>query len=85
MPLTKEQLTLFEPAARDYCAKTGAEPDRVVQVPHPLGLPIPLSVKLWERIAEELCDLGFKLQALKLAGAPQPNKPKIKLVGGHDA
>lgn len=77
MDTTKqEHLKPYEPAARIYCAKIGADPDQAVRVPHPVFPGAAIQVPRWAMEAERLVDFSLMLTALKEA-ARVPTAPKI--------
>lgn len=69
--MSEEILKAYEPAARIYCERRGADPDE--QVPEGYFLGIAKMVPVWHSIAIELHDLSLRLVAMKEAAAlPKP-------------
>lgn len=69
--MNEDILKAYEPAARIYCERLGADPDEQVQAGSFLG--IAKMVPVWYSIAVELHDLSIRLVAMKEAAAlPKP-------------
>lgn len=58
------RVTAYQVAARLYCQKTGANPDEMLQLPHPQLAGVSVQVPLWYTIAERMFGLALLLRCI---------------------
>lgn len=68
--------SIYENAARLYCAARGLDPDERVGRPHPEGYAVVQKIWRWAAVAEELRDMDLRRECLEQARATLAPEPR---------